>query len=77
MGVAWNGNNIGGSTKRAVGIAMHVGKSFLVSKISVRLTEVPFIFQVSATSEASLLVLPTDRARLLGSLQVMGSSSAL
>lgn len=26
MGVAWNGNNIGGSTKRAVGIAMHVGK---------------------------------------------------
>lgn len=25
MGVAWNGNNIGGSTKRAVGIAMHVG----------------------------------------------------
>lgn len=26
MGVAWNGNNIGGATKRAVGIAMHVGK---------------------------------------------------
>jgi hypothetical protein len=26
MGVAWNGNNIGGSTKRAVGIAMHVGQ---------------------------------------------------
>lgn len=25
MGVAWNGNNIGGSTKRGVGIAMHVG----------------------------------------------------
>jgi len=25
LGVAWNGNNIGGSTKRAVGIAMHVG----------------------------------------------------
>lgn len=25
MGVAWNGNNIGGATKRAVGIAMHVG----------------------------------------------------
>jgi hypothetical protein len=24
-GVAWNGNNIGGSTKRGVGIAMHVG----------------------------------------------------
>jgi hypothetical protein len=23
--VAWNGNNIGGSTKRAVGIAMQVG----------------------------------------------------
>lgn len=31
MGVAWNGNNIGGATKRAVGIAMHVGTSnFLV-----------------------------------------------
>lgn len=27
MGVAWNGNNIGGATKRAVGIAMHVGES--------------------------------------------------
>lgn len=25
MGVAWNGNNIGGATKRAIGIAMHVG----------------------------------------------------
>ncbi len=25
QGVAWNGNNIGGSTKRSVGIAMHVG----------------------------------------------------
>ncbi|KAI5783173.1 major facilitator superfamily domain-containing protein [Peziza echinospora] len=25
MGVAWNGNNIGGSTKRGIGIAMHVG----------------------------------------------------
>jgi hypothetical protein len=25
LGVAWNGNNIGGATKRAVGIAMHVG----------------------------------------------------
>jgi len=25
QGVAWNGNNIGGSIKRGVGIAMHVG----------------------------------------------------
>lgn len=25
QGVAWNGNNIGGSTKRGVGIAIHVG----------------------------------------------------
>ncbi|KAK3669545.1 hypothetical protein LTR78_010545 [Recurvomyces mirabilis] len=25
QGVAWNGNNIGGSTKRGAGIAMHVG----------------------------------------------------
>lgn len=25
QGVAWNGNNIGGTVKRGVGIAMHVG----------------------------------------------------
>lgn len=25
QGVAWNGNNIGGSLKRGIGIAMHVG----------------------------------------------------
>jgi len=25
QGVAWNGNNIGGSLKRGVGVAMHVG----------------------------------------------------
>lgn len=25
LGVTWNGNNIGGSLKRGVGIAMHVG----------------------------------------------------
>ncbi len=30
MGVAWNGNNIGGATKRAVGIAMHVGRCQLL-----------------------------------------------
>jgi MFS family permease len=29
QGVAWNGNNIGGTTKRAVGIAMHVGAGSL------------------------------------------------
>ncbi|KAF9553590.1 MFS general substrate transporter [Agrocybe pediades] len=34
MGVAWNGNNIGGSTKRAVGIAMHVGFGNLGGVIS-------------------------------------------
>lgn len=32
MGVAWNGNNIGGATKRAVGIAMHVGKCQFLSR---------------------------------------------
>jgi hypothetical protein len=34
QGVAWNGNNIGGSLKRAVGIAMHVGFGNLVSSKS-------------------------------------------
>lgn len=28
QGVAWNGNNIGGSVKRGVGIAMHIGKPY-------------------------------------------------
>lgn len=35
QGVAWNGNNIGGSLKRGVGIAMHVG--FVSSHISLPL----------------------------------------
>ncbi|OAA67477.1 Major facilitator superfamily transporter [Cordyceps fumosorosea ARSEF 2679] len=34
QGVAWNGNNIGGSLKRAVGIAMHVGFGNLGGAIS-------------------------------------------
>lgn len=34
MGVAWNGNNIGGSLKRGVGIAMHVGFGNLGGTIS-------------------------------------------
>jgi sugar phosphate permease len=34
MGVAWNGNNIGGSVKRGVGIAMHVGFGNLGGAIS-------------------------------------------
>ncbi|RYO93285.1 hypothetical protein DL766_001405 [Monosporascus sp. MC13-8B] len=34
QGVAWNGNNIGGSTKRGVGIAMHVGFGNLGGAIS-------------------------------------------
>lgn len=34
MGVAWNGNNIGGSLKRGVGIAMHVGFGNLGGAIS-------------------------------------------
>lgn len=44
MGVAWNGNNIGGSTKRAVGIAMHVGFGNLggiVSAFSYRSKDAP------------------------------------
>lgn len=34
QGVAWNGNNIGGSLKRGVGIAMHVGFGNLGGTIS-------------------------------------------
>lgn len=34
QGVAWNGNNIGGSLKRGVGIAMHVGFGNLGGMIS-------------------------------------------
>jgi len=47
MGVAWNGNNIGGSTKRAVGIAMHVGFGNLggvLSAFSYRSKDAPRFF---------------------------------
>jgi hypothetical protein len=47
MGVAWNGNNIGGSTKRAVGIAMHVGFGNLggiLAAFSYRATDAPRYF---------------------------------
>lgn len=47
MGVAWNGNNIGGSTKRAVGIAMHVGFGNLggvISSFAYRSAEGPRYF---------------------------------
>lgn len=47
MGVAWNGNNIGGSTKRAVGIAMHVGFGNLggvISSFAYRATDSPRYF---------------------------------
>jgi hypothetical protein len=47
MGVAWNGNNIGGSTKRAVGIAMHVGFGNLggvISGFSFRAKDAPRYF---------------------------------
>ncbi|TFK43569.1 major facilitator superfamily domain-containing protein [Crucibulum laeve] len=47
MGVAWNGNNIGGSTKRAVGIAMHVGFGNLggvISAFAYRATDSPRYF---------------------------------
>ena len=48
MGVAWNGNNIGGSTKRAVGIAMHVGFGNLggaIAGFAYRSTDAPRYFQ--------------------------------
>ncbi|KAH6909283.1 high-affinity nicotinic acid transporter [Coprinopsis sp. MPI-PUGE-AT-0042] len=47
MGVAWNGNNIGGATKRAVGIAMHVGFGNLggvIAGFAYRSTDAPRYF---------------------------------
>merc|ERR1712000_501543 len=47
QGVAWNGNNIGGSVKRGVGIAMHVGWGNLggaVAGFVVRADEKPHYF---------------------------------
>ncbi|KAG0633986.1 major facilitator superfamily domain-containing protein [Tuber brumale] len=47
MGVAWNGNNIGGSTKRGVGIAMHVGFGNLggiIAAFAYRSTDAPRFF---------------------------------
>lgn len=47
MGVAWNGNNIGGSTKRGVGIAMHVGFGNLggaIAAFAYRSTDSPRYF---------------------------------
>ncbi|KAF9888482.1 hypothetical protein FE257_008589 [Aspergillus nanangensis] len=45
QGVAWNGNNIGGSLKRSVGIAMHVGFGNLGGAIS------GFIYQTRDSPE--------------------------
>jgi len=48
MGVAWNGNNIGGATKRAVGIAMHVGFGNLggvIAGFSFRTVDAPRYFR--------------------------------
>lgn len=42
QGVAWNGNNIGGSTKRGVGIAMHVGFGNLGGAIAGYVFWIPF-----------------------------------
>ena len=52
MGVAWNGNNIGGSTKRAVGIAMHVGFGNLggiISSFAYRATDGPRYISIQAS----------------------------
>ncbi|EAU82040.2 hypothetical protein CC1G_09642 [Coprinopsis cinerea okayama7 len=53
LGVAWNGNNIGGATKRAVGIAMHVAFTY-------RSTEAPRYFAghglLIATTTMSLVL---------------------
>jgi hypothetical protein len=57
MGVAWNGNNIGGSLKRGVGIAMHVGFGNLGGAISA-FTFLPkyaprFVFRILSPSTLS------------------------
>ena len=61
MGVAWNGNNIGGSTKRGVGIAMHVGFGNLggtIAAFAYRSTDAPRYFSghglLIATTSMSL-----------------------
>lgn len=61
MGVAWNGNNIGGSTKRGVGIAMHVGFGNLggtIAAFAYRKTDAPRYFSghglLIATTSMSL-----------------------
>lgn len=61
MGVAWNGNNIGGSTKRGVGIAMHVGFGNLggcIAAFAYRSTDAPRFFSghglLIATTSMSL-----------------------
>ena len=47
QGVAWNGNNIGGSVKRGVGIAMHVGFGNLggaIASFIYRSTDAPHFY---------------------------------
>ncbi|KAG2003105.1 high-affinity nicotinic acid transporter [Coprinopsis cinerea AmutBmut pab1-1] len=63
LGVAWNGNNIGGATKRAVGIAMHVGFGNLggvIAAFTYRSTEAPRYFAghglLIATTTMSLVL---------------------
>lgn len=52
QGVAWNGNNIGGSTKRGIGIAMHVGFGNLggvVASFIYRSTDAPHYYSGHGT----------------------------
>ncbi|PPQ92915.1 hypothetical protein CVT25_000501 [Psilocybe cyanescens] len=86
MGVAWNGNNIGGSTKRAVGIAMHVGFGNLggvISAFAYRSKDAPryysghglLIATVSMSFVLSLfmhLYLKRENARRDAAMQAMG-----
>ncbi|KAJ2914183.1 hypothetical protein MD484_g6232, partial [Candolleomyces efflorescens] len=89
MGVAWNGNNIGGSTKRAVGIAMHVGFGNLGGVIAgfvYRSTDAPRYFQghglLIATTTMSFLLclfmhihLRKENARREAEMKALGLTS--
>lgn len=65
QGVAWNGNNIGGSFKRAVGLAMHAGcvrRAPPLPPCFARAADGPRRATWAASSPASCTGRPTRRA---------------
>ena len=67
QGVAWNGNNIGGSLKRGVGIAMHVGfvsppARWIADVLLLTLLRVTSVVPFLPSSSVPLRPLATDPA---------------